>query len=1338
MSSDPAPNSGASSKTNRRRLSKRLKRFFLFSGSVTISLALLIFILAGPAFSSVSRWAGLKAAATQGISGDLNVEGNLFSGFIIREVELTGEDSPLVSLSLESVEINYDLLKVISAAREFNWLNLLSVKNAVIELKIPITNSESDTATRPSAEKVSSSDFSPLWNLLNSEIEIENISVAMQIEEERYKLGSLSLKASSERERALKIESIVLPRKDPIAPLSVRLQHENRALRLDQFNGKEIESLKHLTLKEITPGEWVVDAGITLGGGQISVFANSAGLVTLDLPAAQSIDLAGLPSLDDAPQLEGTISELALRFEGDFATPASWMIEGKIFARNLAIDSIGIDSLALLLTENQIELNAITPGASVSALVSAPLNSATSTEDLATMPIGFAADLKIESLEELLSGWDIDIPVSGKIDGRIENVQWVGGTSLRSGSALIASDTLQWNGEALTHLQFAAQVPETGEIKLAAEAGLDESTKAKLNGSFSLPSMSYTGTLEGEFNTDGLLGGVLERLAVSEISGAGTLRWNGAGTFEQVEHHGNATFGARNFRYGGGQPLEIALDANYKDARILIPTIRVNSDSVSLSGKAAWEDSRITVDDLAIYLSETRALTLNASLPFNSKSSETLIRQDGDVAITLTASDLAVEELALLFLDESPITGKLNGHLGTSGTWDAINTKGRFDFRPTLEVVQGDPALDIEMNVSGSVSRPESWKADLGAILSGLKWNEVQLGDVNFRAATREFEGRKALDATINAEQEGASLTAEARLDLTGAATIEDLQESPLNLKANFEAPNLAPLWEQLAPPAWRNLPVAGQLSLDLSDLRFQSGDVLSGKLDVFSDTLRIDGETLEKIDLSARVENPNGVATIFALYADSLSQIDGTASYHLVDQVFDANLDLDLDLKSEGALKRLLGNREIARLLPGSATLALRAEGNAIQKTGSGEFDLDGRSLTLADDAATIDSFNFSGNFSDSSLSTVLNLRSEPLDLDGQVEWNGSRLEVTELKASSDGNPVFSATASAPLSKDKLTAAKWFSQEGPLSLQFSSDPVALKTLTRLVNNAPPVDGDLDLDILINGTPAQPEVDLALAVSNIALPQQDNMKVGALNLSLKTTKGKAILQGKYQHPDINPLVINASLPFFPKEWALKERDVSQEQINASARMEKSTLAFLSTQVPAIKSIEGNVALDAAVTGSIATPLISGDGMLDVSRLRLNNRDAPSFYDIDLKTRFAENRLTIERLNAIVAGGKVDASGTIDFAPQKEPRFDLSLGAEEALVFRTPDLSLRTDAALTLTGPFSAATLAGSIGITNSRFFKNFDLLPQTLPTRNTSVLPTVERTPRGGGAAYTD
>ncbi|MEM6915814.1 MAG: translocation/assembly module TamB domain-containing protein, partial [Verrucomicrobiota bacterium] len=464
----------------------------------------------------------------------------------------------------------------------------------------------------------------------------------------------------------------------------------------------------------------------------------------------------------------------------------------------------------------------------------------------------------------------------------------------------------------------------------------------------------------------------------------------------------------------------------------------------------------------------------------------------------------------------------------------------------------------------------------------------------------------------------------------------------------------------------------------------------------------------------------------------------EARGDFQLENQAYRGAASLSLDLDSEGVLKRLLGPREIANLLPSSLAFSASASGSLVKATTSGEFNLSGAGLSFAEGAEPIQEFALEGEFSEESLDSSLLLKSQPLDLEGTLSWDGNRFGIDSLRAMSEGSLFFEASGSIPFSKDTLSPGEWFSSEEDLSVSIVSEPASVATLMSLVHPSPPLDGDLDLDLSVSGSPARPDMSLNLKVDDLSLPDQAKVKAGTLALSLRTENESAQLSGEYRHPDVNPFQIDASLPFFPQDWALNQRAIEEEPIQVSVKMDRSSLSFLSTQVPAIKSIEGVLALNAEVRGSLQKPVISGKGGLDVSRLRFQERNAPSLYDVDLKTRFDDNRLYIDRFKAIVAGGEVAAEGSILFLPEEEPNFDVRMGAREALLFRTPDLSLRTDAVLSLTGPWTAATIAGEVGLNNSRFFKSFDLLPSALPVRNTSALPTVERAPRGGGAAYTD
>ncbi|MEM6278657.1 MAG: translocation/assembly module TamB domain-containing protein [Verrucomicrobiota bacterium] len=1332
---DSDPEMGAPEKSRKRPAWR--KRVFLIFGSVFLLLCALLLIAAGPAFPSVARFALLKGAATQGITGDLKVSGSLFSGFTVSEVNLTSDQPPLHALAIAEVEVDYDLLRLITASKSLDWLNLVRVRDVDANVAVPVSETEKKKTSPGKPLFPPSENFSPVWNLLQSTLEIENLNILIHIEDASYEVTNLSLHHSPEKKGNLSLASLQLPESDPMDGLSTGILLDERNLTFAPFSGNEIEGLQILSLREPEPGLWQVFAELELGEANVIVEASSAGEVLISLPDQQVIDLSTLAKSGETPDLKGNISDLDLRFSGDFANPSTWDLEGKLVGNQLGVADTTLDSLVVLISDNQLNLEALAPGLEITARASAPINQLESTEGFPELPVDLEGRISVPSAEELLSAWRIDVPVTGGIEANLANVQIVGGRSLRSGQIDLRSDTLTWQDHLIPRIDLTARVTESDQLRLDAEIFPDseEGTFLKGGADFDGEKLEYEGALVGNLLSTGKLG---DLLADFGFSATGNLRWHGSGNLSSNEHAGAIEIDLPEVTVQGGRSMTARMAGDYSGEGARINKLHIDSDPFALDGTMSWENNRLSIDSLSAQVSNVPVMQLAVSVPFSPASEVSIIEQPGDVTVNLSFAEFPVEEVLLLFSPETPVAGRLNGEMTSAGTWEALDAAGALTFIPKLKVDRGDPALALDLEASGAAMRPESWNADVKAVLSGLQWDEFQLEDLDLRIQTRKKEGAKWLLSTLEGNQEGASLNANASLDLGGASEFAELKNRPVAFDAAFAVPDLSPLWRQLAPPRWRNFTVAGAISLEIESAQLAEGTFQDGTIRLFTDSLEIEGERIEKIKLDAEVNDPAALQGDLELRLDEISHLKAAGNFHLEEQSYDGTGSLSLNLGSDGVLRRLLGRREIASLLPSSLDLSARASGNMKESTAAGEFRLSGAGLSLAEGAEPIKTFDLDGTFSDVSLDTSLSLTSQPIDLKGRLAWDGNRFEVDSLQATSRGAPVLQAGGSIPFSKETVSAESWFSSEESLSFSITSEPLSLATLVSLVQPTSPLDGVLDLDLNVSGSPARPSVDLDLKVDDITLPVQDNAKAGAIELSLEANEEAASLTGEYRHPEVNPLRISADLPFHPRAWALKERIFQDEKIQLSARMDRSPLSFLSSQVPSIKSIEGFLALNADVTGSFRKPVIAGSGALEVSRMRFHERNAPSLYDVELKTRFDDNRLFLDRFKAIVAGGEVAANGSVAFLPETEPRFDIRIGAREALLFRTPDLSLRTDAALSLTGPWSSATIAGEVGLNNSRFFKNFDLLPSALPMRNTSALPTVERAPRGGGAAYTD
>ena len=180
----------------------------------------------------------------------------------------------------------------------------------------------------------------------------------------------------------------------------------------------------------------------------------------------------------------------------------------------------------------------------------------------------------------------------------------------------------------------------------------------------------------------------------------------------------------------------------------------------------------------------------------------------------------------------------------------------------------------------------------------------------------------------------------------------------------------------------------------------------------------------------------------------------------------------------------------------------------------------------------------------------------------------------------------------------------------------------------------------------------------------------------------------------------------------------KNRQIDpQTPIDLRVSMPRSSLAFLSSLVPAIRLSRGTATVDVNVTGTFAQPNLSGGIAADLSALRFADPILPPIANTTLRINFTRDRVTIDRLSVGLGGGSISAGGSISLTPLNNPVLDIRLNGRNALVVQNDMISVRASADLRLSGPLNAASVTGNLFVTRSGFFKDIDILPIGLPGR---------------------
>ena len=300
---------------------------------------------------------------------------------------------------------------------------------------------------------------------------------------------------------------------------------------------------------------------------------------------------------------------------------------------------------------------------------------------------------------------------------------------------------------------------------------------------------------------------------------------------------------------------------------------------------------------------------------------------------------------------------------------------------------------------------------------------------------------------------------------------------------------------------------------------------------------------------------------------------------------------------------------------------------------------------------------------------------------------------------------------------RNLATKSALIPSSGKVSAIVQSENLDLKRLAQDLGIKSTISGVVNARLDADGTIADLKTRLDVQVRDLRNEQWQKMEPATFELSAQTAKNQLTASGKLQQARIQPLEVNASMPFeVPK--IVQARGISDDTpITAKARLPRSSVNFVRQFVPDLQQLDGDLGLDVDVSGTLGHPVLSGAGDMTVNVARFTNATLPALRSFNARVSFRDNALTLDRFGGDLAGGPFTMSGRVTLVKLTEPILDLQLKAQSVLVARNDTLTARADADVRVTGPLVAATVSGNVALTNTRFLKNIDLIPIGLPGR---------------------
>ena len=536
-----------------------------------------------------------------------------------------------------------------------------------------------------------------------------------------------------------------------------------------------------------------------------------------------------------------------------------------------------------------------------------------------------------------------------------------------------------------------------------------------------------------------------------------------------------------------------------------------------------------------------------------------------------------------------------------------------------------------------------------------------------------------------------------------------DAARQPAKIDVTLNAPELGDFWTSDAPDKW-----SGPLRAN-GQIEWKDG-IGNGEWAVFGSSVRT--RDLVFRQLNAQCTMANSVVYIND-FTTSLNEQDFVRASGIVDlrapYHYSGKLSASVsDLSKLTPLLRTSGNQNE---LAGSLAIDWEGSGEAATFKNDGKLKLaleKGRYGNLQSLQANVDA-TYSRDGLD--IPTVF-LRSDKMDFQAIVQAKGETLEITKIQLDQGEAKYASGYISVPFVWKNLgTGAPVCPSNGKVTATFQSENVDIERLFEDVGAKPVASGRLNVKLDAQGTLANLDARLDIEMRDLRSDKLPNLEPATINFSAQSQRDRLTVSGKLQQAKIQPMELTANLPFDIPKIARERKLADETPVNGKLRLPRSSVNFVRQFVPAVQELDGDLALDVDLGGTIGRPIFSGSGDVTVNVARSSNTTFPALQNFKARLNFARNTLTLEQFRGELSGGHFTMSGRVTFPQLTNANLDLQFKADSALVARNDAVTARANADIKITGPLSSASVTGKVETTNSQFLKNLDLIPIGLPGR---------------------
>jgi hypothetical protein len=538
---------------------------------------------------------------------------------------------------------------------------------------------------------------------------------------------------------------------------------------------------------------------------------------------------------------------------------------------------------------------------------------------------------------------------------------------------------------------------------------------------------------------------------------------------------------------------------------------------------------------------------------------------------------------------------------------------------------------------------------------------------------------------------------------------LEQLLTQPATFSVSLGAIELGDFWPEDSPNR-----ITGPVQV--------SGEVTStngkadGQLSIYGSNLKFRSVTIPEVSAQVVISRNVVYVNDFTTKLNERDYIAGHGVFSL-DRPWPYSGALSTNVADLARLKPFLvamgNNNEIA----GSLVIDWQGSGDAADWKNSGTLKLKlekGRYANLRALQANIEA-----DYSPEGLNVpTIFLGSDKMNFQANLTAKDSTLEISKVQIDQGQAKYATGYVSLPFVwKNIGTRNPLFPSDGKVLVTFQSENLDLKKLFADLGAPPLGTGLINVKLDANGTLAEVAGRLEVQMRDLHSAEYPKLEPATFDLVAELQNNQLAFNGRLQQTKIQPVLITGNIPFDIPKMIEEKRFNEETPLTAKVQMPRSSVNFLRQFLPGITQLDGDLALDVNINGTIAKPVLSGSGDITINMARFTNTTLPSVSGFHSRMTFAGDTLHFEQFNGDLAGGPFSVAGQVTFPKLIEPTLNFQVKAQSVLVARNDTLTARADADVKVTGPLKNATVTGTVALTNSSLLKNVDLIPIGLPGR---------------------